>query len=138
MGSLIMPSDRSALYTIKPTLKIVSQDNIIPISLEADSAGPMAKSVLDLANLLEVLVDPEKTTIPEGGYLSAITTSWDNIRIGLIEPSESWLFPEKIVKYEKEASDQMVRSLFVPIDFELVTDSFSCVNGNWPTKNFSR
>jgi amidase len=126
------------LYTIKPTLKIVSQDNIIPVSLEADSAGPMTKSVLDLANLLEVLVNPEKTTIPEGEYSSAITASWDNIRIGLIEPSGPWLFPDKFVKYEKEASDQMVRSLLIFIDFKPVTDSFSCVNGNWRTKNFSR
>ena len=70
MGSLIMPSDRSALYTIKPTLKIVPQDGIIPTTLEADSAGPMTKSVLDLADLLGVIADPSKATIPKGGYKS--------------------------------------------------------------------
>lgn len=61
-----MPSDRSALYTIKPTVKIVSQDGITPITLELDSAGPMAKSALDLANILRALVDLSKTTIPKG------------------------------------------------------------------------
>lgn len=107
MGSLIMPSDRSALYTIKPTVKIVSQTGIIPITLELDSAGPMAKSALDLANLLQILVDPSKTTIPEGGYRSVATGSWGNIRIGILEP-EKWLFDTKLVKYEKQATDQMV------------------------------
>ncbi|KAL6802226.1 amidase family protein [Trichoderma sp. SZMC 28012] len=108
MGSLIMPSDRSALYTIKPTVKVVSQTGIIPITLELDSAGPMAKSALDLANLLQILVDPSKTTIPEGGYKSAATGSWGNIRIGILEP-EKWLFDTKLVKYEKQATDQMLR-----------------------------
>ncbi|KUJ21855.1 amidase family protein [Mollisia scopiformis] len=107
-GSLIMPADRSALYTIKPTVKLIPQDGIIPISFEADSAGPMTKSVLDLANLLDILVDPSKTTIPEGGYKSAVTGSWDGIRVGWVEP-ETWLFPHEIVKYEKDVTDQMLR-----------------------------
>ncbi|WVO18403.1 hypothetical protein L204_106119 [Cryptococcus depauperatus] len=108
ISSLIMPNDRSALYTIKRTLKIVPQDGIIPASLEADSTGPMTKSVLDLVNLLDVIIDPSKTIIPEGGYKSVVTGEWGNIRIGILEP-DVWLFPTKIVKYEKEASDQMLR-----------------------------
>ncbi|KAF5230431.1 hypothetical protein FAUST_9824 [Fusarium austroamericanum] len=108
MGSLIMPSDRSALYTIKPTLKLVPQDGIIPITHEADSAGPMAKSVLDMANLLDVLVDPKLATRPEGGYKTAVTGSWGNIRIGVVD-AKKWLFPAKVVKYNKEATDQMLR-----------------------------
>ncbi|OAG13532.1 amidase family protein [Alternaria alternata] len=108
MGSLMMPSDRAALYTIKPTLKIVPQDGMIPVTLEADSAGPMTKSVMDLADLLDVLVDASKTTVPKGGYKSAVTGSWGDIKIGYVEP-EKWLFPEFIVKYEKSATDQMLR-----------------------------
>ncbi|KAM3443914.1 hypothetical protein MY4824_000362 [Beauveria thailandica] len=106
MGSLIMPSDRAALFTIKPTLKIVPQDGIIPVTLEADSAGPMTKSVLDLANLLDVLVDPSRTPVPKGGYTTAVNNSWGDIRIGYLDP-EQWLFPTEIVKYEKDATDQM-------------------------------
>lgn len=107
MGSLIMPSDRAALYAMKPTIKIIPQDGLIPVSLEADSAGPMTKSVLDLANLLDVLVDPTKTTVPEGGYKTAVTGDWGDIRIGLLEP-EKWLYPPETVKFEKQATDQMV------------------------------
>ncbi|KAJ5162975.1 Amidase [Penicillium coprophilum] len=106
MGSLIMPSDRAALYTIKPTVKLISQDGIIPVSHEADSAGPMAKSVQDLADLLDVLVDSERTNIPEGGYRSVVIGSWGDIRVGVVEPEE-WLFSHKVEKYEKQATDQM-------------------------------
>ena len=83
------------------------QEGIIPITPEADSAGPMTKSVLDLANLLDVLVDPSKTTIPEGGYKSAVTGSWGDIRIGILDP-EQWSLPPSYIKYEKQATDQMV------------------------------
>lgn len=68
----------------------------------------MTKSVLDLANLRDVLVDPSKATVPKGGYKSAVTGSWDGIRVGVTEP-ETRLFPHKIVKYEKDVTDQMVR-----------------------------
>jgi amidase len=107
MGSLMTPGDRAALYTIKPTIKLVLRDDIIPITHEADSAGPMTKSVQDLADLLDVLVDPSQTTVPKGGYRSAVTGSWGDIRIGVLEP-EKWMFPHEIVKYEMEANDQML------------------------------
>jgi amidase len=106
MGSLMMPSDRAALYTIKPTVKLIPQEGIIPLSPEADSAGPITKSVQDLADLLDTLVDPNER--PESGYRSAVTGSWADIRIGVVEP-EKWLFPHKIEKYEKQATDQMLR-----------------------------
>lgn len=106
-GSLIMPSDRAALYTIKPTVKIISQAGVIPASYVADSVGPIAKTSLDVADLLDILVDPGKTTIPNGGYRSAVTGDWGDIRIGYVD-SETWIFPHRIVKYVKEASNQMV------------------------------
>ncbi|CAO2654984.1 Nn.00g117170.m01.CDS01 [Neocucurbitaria sp. VM-36] len=106
MGSLMIPSDRASLYTIKPTIKLVPQDGIIPVTHEADSAGPMAKSVQDLADLLDVLVDPSQTSVPEGGYRAAVTGYWGDIRIGVLDPGK-WVLPEEIVKFEKEASEQM-------------------------------
>lgn len=67
----------------------------------------MTKSVLDLANLLDILVDSSKTQVPAGGYKSAVTGSWGDIRIGYLNP-EQWLFPHQIVRYDKDATDQMV------------------------------
>lgn len=33
----------------------------------------MAKSAEDLTNLMDVLVDPSKTKVPTGGYLSVVS-----------------------------------------------------------------
>lgn len=135
MGSLIMPSDRAALYTIKPTVKLVPQDGIIPVSKEADSAGPMTKSVKDLADLLDVLVDPSQTTVPEDGYRSAVTGSWGDIRIGVVEP-EKWLFPHEVEKFEQEATDQMVRTYQRSANtWPKLTSCFSCENGRLRMKS---
>lgn len=136
MGSLIMPSDRAALYTIKPTVKLIPQEGIIPVTLETDSAGPMAKSVLDLANLLDVLVDPTKTTVPEGGYKSAVTGEWGDIKIGIVEP-EKWLYSHEIVKYEKQATDQMVIYPISLFRFVRSSQDISCETGRQLTRNSS-
>lgn len=39
----------------------------------------MTKSVEDLANLMDVLIDPSKTSVPAGGYISAVTASWEGL-----------------------------------------------------------
>ena len=68
----------------------------------------MTKSVEDLANLLDVLVDPSKTHIPEGGYSSVVTAKWEGLRIGTLDP-EKWQpkFDEDS-KREPVAEEQMV------------------------------
>jgi amidase len=43
---------------LKPTLGLVSQEGIIPIAHEQDTAGPMARSVTDVAILLGILQSP--------------------------------------------------------------------------------
>ncbi|KAK4444219.1 amidase signature domain-containing protein [Podospora aff. communis PSN243] len=91
-----------------PTRKIVPTIGIVSPGAGPDYAGPMAKTVLDLANLLDVMVDQTKTRMMlEGGYRSAVTGKWGEIRIGVLDPDE-WL-SQSPAKYEKEASNQMVR-----------------------------
>ncbi|KAI4220073.1 MAG: hypothetical protein LQ349_008177 [Xanthoria aureola] len=79
-GSLIMPANRAALYTMKPTIGIVSQQGIVPVSQICDTAGPMTKSVLDLAHLMDIIVDPTKTSVPPKGFASVMTDTWADIR----------------------------------------------------------
>lgn len=50
--SIIGPASASMLAAIKPTLGRVSRHGIIPVSLDQDTAGPMARSVEDAALLL--------------------------------------------------------------------------------------
>ncbi|KAJ5151221.1 uncharacterized protein N7482_010473 [Penicillium canariense] len=109
-GSLIFPADRAALYTIKPTIGIISQDGLIPISPLCDAAGPMTKSVSDLALLLDILVDPSTTEVPDGGYITSATMSWGNIRVGVLDPRD-WYLKDPPLQYVKEAEEQMTAEI---------------------------
>lgn len=57
-GSITGPSAVENIVGLKPTLGLVSQDGIVPIAHEQDSAGPMARSVTDVAILLGILQSP--------------------------------------------------------------------------------
>ncbi|MGB9474717.1 MAG: amidase family protein [Candidatus Udaeobacter sp.] len=57
-GSITGPSAVENIVGLKPTLGLVSQDGIIPIAHEQDTAGPMGRSVTDIAILLGALQSP--------------------------------------------------------------------------------
>lgn len=54
-GSLICPSQTNGIVGIKPTLGLWSRSGIIPIAHSQDTAGPMARTVADVAILLGAL-----------------------------------------------------------------------------------
>ncbi len=54
-GSVVCPSGANAVVGIKPTLGLVSQEGIVPISADQDTAGPMARNVTDAAVLLAAM-----------------------------------------------------------------------------------
>jgi amidase len=57
-GSITGPSAVENIVGLKPTLGLVSQEGIIPISHQQDTAGPMGRSVTDVAILLGALQSP--------------------------------------------------------------------------------
>ena len=59
-GSVRGPSTANGIVGLKPTLGLLSRDGIIPLALSFDTAGPMARSVYDVAAMLGVMagVDP--------------------------------------------------------------------------------
>ncbi|TAD86335.1 MAG: amidase [Bacteroidetes bacterium] len=60
-GSVTCPASTNSLVGLKPTVGLVSRSGIIPISASQDTAGPMARTVSDMATLLSAMVgaDPE-------------------------------------------------------------------------------
>src|SRR5204862_4822856 len=54
-GSILSPSNQNMLAAIKPTLGRISRHGVIPITADQDTAGPMAKTVSDVAIMLGVL-----------------------------------------------------------------------------------
>ncbi|KAI0095556.1 putative glutamyl-tRNA amidotransferase subunit A [Nemania sp. FL0031] len=99
-GSLICPAGRASLYTIKPTIGLVPHEGIVPASSLFDSAGPMAKSVYDLAVLLDAI---SKLASP---FISHLNGSWGELSVATLDP-HVWKFPDTFIKPEPEADEQI-------------------------------
>lgn len=54
-NSIRGPSSHTALVGIRPTLGLTSRDGIIPLYLDRDVGGPMARTVEDAARVLDVI-----------------------------------------------------------------------------------
>nr|POF02552.1 putative j domain-containing protein c4h3.01 [Quercus suber] len=108
-GSLIVPAARAALYTMKPTIGLVPQNGIVPISHTFDSAGPMVKTPFDLALLLDVIFDPLASS-NVGNYADSCDGRWEDISFAALSPEE-WHFPAGFLKPVAEATAQMNREI---------------------------
>ncbi len=69
-GSIVCPAGMNGVVGHKPSLGLVSQDGVVPISAEQDTAGPMARNVTDTALTLAAIGDaahlPDERTAPGG------------------------------------------------------------------------
>lgn len=54
-GSIVCPAGANGVVGHKPSLGLVSQAGVVPISAEQDTAGPMARNVTDAALTLAVI-----------------------------------------------------------------------------------
>jgi amidase len=68
-GSITGPSAVENIFGLKPTLGLISQDGIVPISHQQDTAGPMARSVTDVAILLSAMQTNDYTQYLQPGAL---------------------------------------------------------------------
>jgi amidase len=57
-GSILSPSNQNMLAGVKPTVGRISRYGVIPITADQDTAGPMARSVMDVAIMLGALESP--------------------------------------------------------------------------------
>jgi len=86
-GSVVCPSGNNLVVGLKPTVGLVSQDGIIPIAHSQDTAGPMCRTVTDVAIMLNVLQSPFGSVI--GHDLPSDYTSFlqagalNGVRIGM-------------------------------------------------------
>jgi amidase len=79
-GSIRIPSAHNNLVGLRGTSGLSSRDGVVPLSTTLDIAGPLARSVTDLALLLDVTVgsDPSDPTTAEAdanipaSYLTAL------------------------------------------------------------------
>ena len=80
-GSILCPSTANGIVGFKPTVGLVAQDLIIPISNTQDTAGPMTKTVTGAAMMLSAMATGEAKT----DYASELNAnSLQGVRVGVM------------------------------------------------------
>lgn len=93
-GSIRVPASCCNLYGLRPTTGLVSRSGLSPLVTRMDTAGPMARTVRDLAKLFEAIVgfDPKDRRTganrlrPTDGHTgdAASTYSLKDVRLGVL------------------------------------------------------
>lgn len=113
-GSIVCPASACGVVGLKPTVGLWSRSGIIPISETQDTAGPMGRTVADVAALLGPLaaVDPAdpRTAAAAGRMMADYTTFLDRDglrgrRIGVLRGRFG--FHEQVDALLEEALDVM-------------------------------
>ena len=114
-GSVRGPSAANGIVGLKPTLGLLSRDGIVPLALSFDTAGPMARSVHDVAVALSVMtgVDPSDsaTSRSDGEFRADYTQFLDSgalkgARIGV---ARDFMKSDEEVDWIVEAALQAMR-----------------------------
>lgn len=151
-NSIRGPSSHNDLVGIRPTVGLTSRDGIVPLFINNDMGGPMARSVEDVARMLDVLAgyDPADpvTKLSEGKIPPSYTHSLDKnglrgARIGVFreyiddpqtDPQIKAL-TEKAIADLKAQGAEIVDPVFIP-DFKKLTDDIWCGDFQADLNNF--
>ncbi len=80
-GSIICPSNANGIVGFKPTVGLVSQRHIVPISSSQDTAGPMTKTVKGAAMMLNAMATGDAKT----DYVAALDeAALNGVRVGVM------------------------------------------------------
>jgi amidase len=104
-GSVICPASMMGLVGLKPTIGLVPRTHIVPIAHSQDTAGPMARSVRDVAMLLSAIIasDPgDPTTAGAMSHAKDYAAALDpaaikGMRIGVLRGGAQ---PDLLARYD--------------------------------------
>lgn len=130
-GSVRMPSAHNALVGLRPTVGLISRTGIQPNNSVRDTAGPMTRSVTDLARLLDAMVGIDvndaatlrnKGHIPKTYLTSLKKDALKGARLGVLRQvfTDKVTDPRIIAHFEqtltelREAGAEIVDTFVVP------------------------
>lgn len=129
-GSIRLPASLNSLVGLRPTLGLVSRDGTMVQTLARDTIGPIARTVEDVAVVLDVIsgFDPadSTTSASEGhippNYLDSLDANGlDGVRIGVASRFLSNDVPWQITSIMRTALDQLRdlgAEIVDPFDFQ--------------------
>lgn len=134
-GSVRIPSGYNGLYGLRPTWEWSSPAGVIPLTYTEDTVGPMARSVVDLAILLDTVAavneradDPPSW--PGGAVAAAATDGLSGRRIGVVDVLFDGASGE-VASAVRHALDEMAAAgaIVVPVTIP----GFNALRGNAAT-----
>ena len=89
-GSIRIPASHNDVYGLRPTVGLVSRTGVIPLAPTEDTVGPLARSVIDLALVLDAIAgqDPADPTTVGAAVSLANAVDADGLsgrRIGVLD-----------------------------------------------------
>jgi amidase len=83
-GSIRGPAAHAALVGVRPTFGLNSRAGVVPLDVDSDTVGPIARTVEDAALVLDVLTgwDPEDSATEAVRRLGTVTPSSDRVQAG--------------------------------------------------------
>ncbi|CAA9538951.1 MAG: Aspartyl-tRNA(Asn) amidotransferase subunit A @ Glutamyl-tRNA(Gln) amidotransferase subunit A [uncultured Thermomicrobiales bacterium] len=102
-GSIVSPAARASVVGMRPSHGLVGRDRVIPICGEVDTAGPLGRSVADIAALLTTLAasgdgaPADRTSATRGTDFSAALQprALRRVRIGVVAAAETVDAPDE-------------------------------------------
>ncbi|CAL8142432.1 unnamed protein product [Orchesella dallaii] len=115
-GSLISPSSIASCVSMKSTLGLISTRGVIPVSHTQDTVGPITRTVMDTALVLDGMVPQNRKNAKEcgGTYASCLLqNNFVPLKIGV--PREPFWVPEivesPILKVETPILNQLLDNI---------------------------
>jgi aspartyl-tRNA(Asn)/glutamyl-tRNA(Gln) amidotransferase subunit A len=134
LGSIRAPAAANGIAGLKPTFGRVSTAGVTTLSWSLDHTGPMARSVEDLAILLNVMAgadprDPGTIDVSAPDYTTALSTDIRGMRIGVpsnyfftdVQPAVGDAVMEAVKQFEKLGA--AIVPITIPID-DLLADAW--------------
>ncbi|MDA3932637.1 MAG: amidase family protein [Tenericutes bacterium] len=130
-GSLTAPALMNSVQTLKPTMGLTSRTGIIPISHHQDIAGPLARTVEDLAFLMEYIYGYDELDLPTHlikdkkiDFLNATKLSVKNTKVGFVK-FKNFDYSEEELKIEAKAKDVLKSKGIEIVELKIEAESIS-------------
>ncbi|MCY4231751.1 MAG: amidase [Alphaproteobacteria bacterium] len=120
-GSIRMPASFCGCYGLKPTHGLVPYTGVMPIETTIDHTGPLTRTVMDNALMLEVLagpdgLDPRQYNVTTDRYTQAVTRGASGLKIGIVKEGFGRAESEPDVDAKVRAAADMLAGLGAAID----------------------
>jgi len=125
-GSIVNPSAYQSVVGIKPTVGLISRSGVVPLTLTQDTLGPIARTVLDAALILEAMAFGDEadacTLLPQRpiSFLPGRDVLPVRLKVGVAKQLSDELDEETAAVFEqalsglKAAGIEIVRDLDMP------------------------